>query len=201
MGAKFPLTVVIGRFQPFHKGHLNLIRKALTAGKRVFVLLGSATEARNAKNTWSVEERIRMMAPCFSKGERERITFEGMPDYPTDQEWVDSIDTLMRSALTSTGSIALVGYMKDETSYYLKLFPHWTFIQTEKFCEGLSATDLRHAYFGGGQPDPRYLPDPVIEFLCDFRKHPDYEKMTLLLKATTPPSQKQKTGASRELRG
>jgi bifunctional NMN adenylyltransferase/nudix hydrolase len=201
MRAKLPITVVIGRFQPFHKGHLNLIRKALTRGIKTFVLLGSSKEARTAKNTWSSEERIEMIRGCFSTAELDRLNFQNVPDFPTDAPWVDYIEALLAPYTSQTkGAIGLIGYVKDQTSYYLRLFPNWTFIQTEKFCDGLSATDIRKAYFEGSQPDPRYLPDPVIEFLCDFRKHPDYEKIVKMMAGEKKKPQKQKPGETSGLR-
>ena len=201
MRAKLPVTVVIGRFQPFHKGHLNLIRKALQRGKKTFVLLGSSEEERTAKNTWSPDERIEMIRPCFSSTELDRLSFFAIPDFPTDDAlWVNHIESLLAPHAPSIkGAIGLIGYVKDETSYYLRLFPNWAFIQTEKFCDGLSATDIRKAYFEGSQPDPRYLPDPVIEFLCDFRKHPEYEKIIKVIEAEKSPSKKQMMRPDSEL--
>jgi bifunctional NMN adenylyltransferase/nudix hydrolase len=182
MKIKFPITLVIGRFQPFHKGHLNLVRKALKRGDKTIVLLGSGDQERTAKNTWSVDERLSMIKPCFTPEELGKLIFLSIPDYPSNEAWVAHVErVLSQYGPQEKKSICLIGYVKDETSYYLRLFPQWSFVQTEKFCKGLSATDIRRSYFEGSPPDPRYLPDPVIEFLCDFRKHKDYQKISILL--------------------
>ena len=195
MKLKFAVTVVIGRFQPFHKGHLNLIRKALSRGEKAVVLLGSASEERTAKNTWSVEERVTMIQACFSPAELARLSFIPIQDCPTDDAWVAQVESLLTPYVSQEKkSIGLIGYLKDETSYYLTLFPNWSFVQTEKFCKGLSATDIRQAYFEGLPPDPRYLPDPVIEFLCDFRKHKDYQKVVGLMKKEMEKKRPQRKG-------
>jgi len=40
-------AVVIGRFQPFHNGHLSIVRHALDAAPDVVVVIGSAFQARS----------------------------------------------------------------------------------------------------------------------------------------------------------
>ncbi len=38
------LGFLIGRFQPFHKGHLNLLNTALDLSDKVIVFIGSSSE-------------------------------------------------------------------------------------------------------------------------------------------------------------
>jgi bifunctional NMN adenylyltransferase/nudix hydrolase len=44
------LAVVIGRFQPFHQGHLALLEHALRLAPRALLILGSAGGPRMLKN-------------------------------------------------------------------------------------------------------------------------------------------------------
>ena len=39
---KNKIALIVGRFQPFHKGHLFLIKKALTLADKVVIGIGSA---------------------------------------------------------------------------------------------------------------------------------------------------------------
>ncbi|MEK7358233.1 MAG: adenylyltransferase/cytidyltransferase family protein, partial [Bdellovibrionota bacterium] len=58
---KFKTAVVIGRFQPFHAGHQELIESALTLAEKVVIVVGSAGAARNLRNPFTADERIEMM--------------------------------------------------------------------------------------------------------------------------------------------
>ena len=62
------LSVVIGRFQPFHLGHLALLQHALSVAPRALLLVGSAGGPRLAKNPFSADERIQAI--------RESLTHE-----------------------------------------------------------------------------------------------------------------------------
>ena len=44
----YDLLVFIGRFQPFHLGHLAVIRRGLAEARHVLVLVGSAHRPRSA---------------------------------------------------------------------------------------------------------------------------------------------------------
>lgn len=66
--AKFALSVkttgtvlVVGRWQPFHLGHLRLMMSAFRLGRRVMVVMGSSNESRSARNPLTVRERSEMM--------------------------------------------------------------------------------------------------------------------------------------------
>jgi bifunctional NMN adenylyltransferase/nudix hydrolase len=175
MTTQLRATVVIGRFQPFHKGHLSLIRKAMALAPQTLVLLGSDQTLPTAKNIWTVDERLEMIRPCFNSQELNRMIFMGIPDFDNnDRLWTEHVQKITQKAIGSTDKIGLVGYHKDATSYYLSLFKSWSFIGAEQFCDGLNASDLRRAYFEGQPPNPAYLPDSVVQFLCDFRKNKNY---------------------------
>ncbi len=59
--SKYNVAVVIGRFQPVHNAHLNLIRKGLEAADYLIIVLGSANSPRDIKNPWTVKERQAMI--------------------------------------------------------------------------------------------------------------------------------------------
>jgi bifunctional NMN adenylyltransferase/nudix hydrolase len=145
---------------------------------RTIILLGSDQASLTQKNIWTTDERLQMIKPCFSPQELDRMIFMGVPDFiDDDQLWTQHVRKITQQAIGHSDKIGLVGYHKDATSYYLSLFNDWSFISAEQFCDGLNASDLRQAYFDGQPPDPAYLPDSVIQFLCDFRKNKNYNKL------------------------
>ena len=181
MATRLKATVVIGRFQPFHKGHLSLIRKAMGLAAQTIVLLGSDQAPPTEKNIWTLEERLQMIRPCFHPQELDRMIFLGVPDFDSDHLWTQHVQKITQNAVGYADKIGLVGYHKDATSYYLSFFKDWSFISAEQFCDGLNASDLRRAYFEGQPPNPAYLPDSAVQFLCDFRNNKHYDRMRKLV--------------------
>ena len=69
-------SVYIGRFQPFHLGHLALLQRALSLAPRCVVVLGSAHQARTPKNPWTWQERAEMIRLALSAADRDRVQFQ-----------------------------------------------------------------------------------------------------------------------------
>lgn len=58
-------TIVLGRFQPFHKGHAAMVTSALellnTSGKRLRICIGSSEAEESLENPWTADEREQMI--------------------------------------------------------------------------------------------------------------------------------------------
>jgi bifunctional NMN adenylyltransferase/nudix hydrolase len=73
-------------------------------------------------------------------------------------------------------TVALIGHFKDDSSYYLKLFPQWPLIEHD-MNEEVNATDLRQLYFDG--MNIKYLhtlvTDEVFTNLQAFRQTEEFK--------------------------
>ena len=58
---RFDYLVLIGRFQPFHNGHLAVLQHALRLADKVIVLVGSAGQPRTTRNPFNAGERAVMI--------------------------------------------------------------------------------------------------------------------------------------------
>lgn len=54
---KYKIGLYIGRFQPFHNGHLYMIKEALKQCEFLIIVIGSTQEKRTEKNPFSDQER------------------------------------------------------------------------------------------------------------------------------------------------
>ncbi|MFA5333314.1 MAG: adenylyltransferase/cytidyltransferase family protein [Candidatus Nanoarchaeia archaeon] len=79
-------ALVIGRFQPFHKGHEYLINKALKENKLVIIAVGSSQESRTRKNPFNFFERKNMIKSCFNN-----CRIISCPDYKSDESWANHL--------------------------------------------------------------------------------------------------------------
>ena len=55
--------IVLGRFQPFHKGHEYLVNSAfeLAGDNELVIAIGSASKGWESNNPWTIEERTEMV--------------------------------------------------------------------------------------------------------------------------------------------
>jgi bifunctional NMN adenylyltransferase/nudix hydrolase len=166
--------VFIGRFQPFHLSHLQVVKEGLTQAKELIIVLGSAHSARNIKNPWTTQEREEMIRRCLTNEENSRTHFVNVRDYfYNDNLWVADIQAKINSITEGDPTVALIGTYKDSSSYYIKLFPQWEFLPS-KSNGVLNATDARNALFDDvSLPSNQaiianMLPIPVQEYLTEW---------------------------------
>lgn len=177
MNRKFQYAVLIGRFQPFHFGHQRLVEHALRTADRVIIVVGSDKQHRSVKNPFTFEERERMIRGVLRNSEQGRTSVIGVADSPyNDAIWISGVqggvDKLIAADGASSDSVtvAIIGHLKDASSYYLKLFPKWHFVGVENV-ESMNATDIRRLYFdpeNRGQLGGDLLPDSTASFLATF---------------------------------
>lgn len=170
--ASHDVAVLIGRFQPFHFGHLALLQQALDSAKSVVVVLGSANQARTVKNPFTTAEREAMISLALPAEQRARVTFAGVRDYYDNAHWFGAVRAAVKKAAPDARSVALVGHFKDSSSFYLKCFPGWTLLESSR-CTDIDATAVRKVMFETpGQPRDAVfavlkdlLPPAVLDYL------------------------------------
>jgi bifunctional NMN adenylyltransferase/nudix hydrolase len=183
----YDYTVFIGRFQPVHFGHLQVIKEALEQSTKLIILVGSANRARDIRNPFTCRERIAMIESCLTMSERSRIFFHPLNDYMyQDSQWVESVQSIVDRVVALheyedqkyNPSIALIGHSKDSSGFFLKLFPQWeslTVLQPHP----INATDIRNIFFGQEPlPVEHYLPKCVYDWMAAWRweKNPNTYK-------------------------
>lgn len=163
---KVDVAFLIGRFQPFHNGHKHLIDYGLEHANMVVVLVGGSNKARSFKNPFTFEEREAMIVSSFTN--HESVVVEPLPDVPgNDDAWLGNVYSAVYKYMPENGSLGVIGFKKDESSYYLDLFgENAKKILLDEGFATLSATDIRDHYFQKAPVFPeRLAPAPVTDFL------------------------------------
>jgi bifunctional NMN adenylyltransferase/nudix hydrolase len=145
------VAVYVGRFQPFHLGHLALLRQALSLAPLCVVVLGSANQARTPKNPFTWQERAEMVRLALTPEERERVRFLPVRDHYDEARWVAAVREGVTAIQAAEGpsfsrGVALVGHFKDATSEYLRSFPGWMMVSIDRVSTA-DGTPLRDALF------------------------------------------------------
>lgn len=142
------LNVLIGRFQPLHRGHEALILKAMQTCDQLLILVGSANKPRSIKNPWTFQERreaiLKFLATSgHHPSHTPRVKILPINDYKySDYAWVsDVIETIKSVHVGQVVQTTLVGHYKRGNSY-LKYFPQWAYKEIDCGID-LNATEVR----------------------------------------------------------
>lgn len=180
---KFDSLVFIGRFEPFHNGHLEVLKRAFSLSKKVLVILGSARRPRTVKDPWNIAERKVMISACFPEEVASgRLLFGAVTDRVyNDQQWAASVQAEVAALSGNLADewVGIIGHSKDKSSFYLRMFPQWELVDVPSVA-GLSATEIRGYLFssegaldqGTAMLVQSAVPPPVQAFLDRFRETP-----------------------------
>jgi bifunctional NMN adenylyltransferase/nudix hydrolase len=181
---KYQSALIIGRFQPFHQGHLELITSALQQAQHVILVIGSARGPRGLRNPFTAAERIEMLKANKIAGE-DRLHFVEVRDYfYNNAGWINEVREKVREkqvALgisTESGHTAIVGHQKDESSSYLTWFPDWSRLEIASLRE-VNATPIRQAYLreAASIETEKDLSPATKQWLQNFAKSTFYQEL------------------------
>ena len=81
--------IVLGRFQPFHKGHEYLVNCAfdLAGDNELVIAIGSASKGWESSNPWTLEERTAMVNSWLDEHNKS-ATIIGIHDIDDPPNWV-----------------------------------------------------------------------------------------------------------------
>ena len=131
------IGLFIGRFQPFHLGHLSVIRQALSQVDFLIIGLGSSQCSRTPDNPFTAAERRAMIEGSLADEgiPAGRFRIVEIPDIHDDPKWPAHVRSL-------AGEFDVVFTGSEHTQ---KLFEEYenTEIQTIEFELNISATKIR----------------------------------------------------------
>ena len=84
--------LLIGRFQPFHLGHLDAVLFGLSRAENLFICIGSSNKSNEMKNPFSAEERREMITLSIEPSITDRIKIFDIPDVGDHEKWTFEID-------------------------------------------------------------------------------------------------------------
>ena len=84
--------LLVGRFQPFHLGHLDAVLFGLSRTENLFIGVGSSNKFNEKKNPFSAEERKDMIISSIESSLIGRIKIFEIPDVDNHEKWTFEID-------------------------------------------------------------------------------------------------------------
>ncbi|MEO2201635.1 MAG: nicotinamide-nucleotide adenylyltransferase [Nitrosopumilus sp.] len=87
--------LLIGRFQPFHLGHLKALQFALSKVDKLWVGLGSSNLTTQRNNPFSAEQRKEMILSSIDDSIKDKISIYFIPDLDNHIKWIEKIDIIV----------------------------------------------------------------------------------------------------------
>lgn len=94
------LAVFLGRFQPFHIGHMSIVDKILKRYDRLILIIGSAQKSGTEDNPWTLQEREAIIRASIPLELQESIDIAGLEDVPDDDIWYENLRRLIPEDIT-----------------------------------------------------------------------------------------------------
>lgn len=160
----FEYCVCIGRFQPFHHGHHELIKEALSQAETAIIVIGSAGKAPNIQNPWSAEQREVMIKSALAPDELARVKFLHVRDFwYTHNKWLTEVQQHIYEVTDGVddSKICNIGEVND--------FPQWNFIKMRSLDRQPRATAIRNWYFTYDTAFKSHVSENVAEYLTQFQ--------------------------------
>ncbi len=154
-------ALFIGRFQPFHYGHLHAIQLILKEADDLIIAVGSAQMSHEPDNPFTAGERIEMIRAALDEAgiRRERYMIIPVADAPSHRTWVSYVESQLPRFDVVYSNQPLTRRLLIEAGYEVRIVPmHRRSI--------LEATEIRRRILKG--EDWRDLvPPAVYKIVCE----------------------------------
>jgi nicotinamide-nucleotide adenylyltransferase len=149
--------LLIGRFQPFHLGHLEALRFALSKVDKLWVGLGSSNKPVEKNNPFTAQQRKEMILSSIDDSMKERISIYFIPDVDNHIRWIEKIDTIVPKFDIIFSNDDLTKHLYSKRNTKVLAIP---FLNRES----LSGTNIRDLIVNN-QEWENFVPDGTRNFL------------------------------------
>lgn len=151
----------MGRFQPFHNGHLEAIRWILKQVGEVSIVIGSMQEFGQANNPLEYKERKKIVELALKAAGIKNYKIFGLPDFRNNAAWSKKLLEVTGLEAGKTVLLSLNDWARESaTEIGIEVADH------PVFCDNLSATQVRDTMKAGFVWD-NLLPEGVARYLKD----------------------------------
>lgn len=150
-------ALFVGRFQPFHLGHLTAVKQALKENDELVIVIGSAQENYTKDNPFTVGDRLEMIANTMQhEGLRGRIFIIPVPDTQEAVLWAKRV-------LSYSPKLSGPAYSNNAWTKML-LEKEGLTVKPISEIKGISGTKIRELMRQGGEWK-KLVPKKVAEFI------------------------------------
>jgi len=151
--------LLVGRFQPFHKGHLEVTKKILKEADELVIIVGSSQYSHRLDNPFTAGERITMIRKALQEEDIQlsRIWIIPVPDIHQHALWVSQIVGYSPKFDVVYANEPVTSRLFMEAGFRVESMP---FIKREVYL----ATEIRKRMLAG-ENWKELVPSSVAEFI------------------------------------
>ena len=140
----FKCGLFVGRFQPFHKGHLEAIKQVLKEVNELGIVIGSAQYSHTKENPSTAGERVTMIRKALEETEIPQVRWwiVPVPDLHVHMIWVAEIEGYVPKFDVVFSNESLTKRLFLEAGFNVKPFPLYK-------RKSYSATEIRERMLKG----------------------------------------------------
>jgi nicotinamide-nucleotide adenylyltransferase len=149
----------VGRFQPFHMGHLNVVKEILKEVDELIIAVGSAQYSHRTGNPFTTGERLVMIRKALEEAKIDlgRIWIVPVPDVHIHMVWVSAVEGYTPHFDIVYSNEPLTRRLFIEAGYEVKSI---RFYKRKEY----SATEIRERMLKGGNWE-ELVPKSVAKFI------------------------------------
>jgi nicotinamide-nucleotide adenylyltransferase len=149
----------VGRFQPFHKGHLEVVKRILKEADELVIIVGSSQYSHRLNNPFTSGERITMIRKALQEEEIKlsRIWIIPVPDIHQHALWVSQIVSYSPKFDVVYANEPLTRRLFMEAGFRVETIP---FVKREVYL----ATEIRKRMLAG-ENWKELVPSTVVKFI------------------------------------
>jgi len=116
-------ALFVGRFQPFHKGHLQIIQSASKDYDEVIIGMGSSQYDNTLKDPFTSDERKLMIENSLEKTGVKNYRIVLLPDIHNYPKWVPYVVSIISDFNVVLSNSSLTKRLFSEKGYLVKETP------------------------------------------------------------------------------
>jgi len=156
-------ALFVGRFQPFHNGHLDVILRALKKEDRLIIVIGSAEKNHESDNPFTASERFQMIEAALSDAgiKRDRYCLIPVRNVENFILWTAHVDQYIPPVYkVYTGSPIVKELHKAYGKYK---------IEDVKMISGITGTLIRQKMLKGDESWKKLVPGVVADLIVKWK--------------------------------
>jgi nicotinamide-nucleotide adenylyltransferase len=152
--------LLIGRFQPFHLGHIYVIKEIQKVVDEVIICIGSAQKSHSQENPFTAGERVMMIKKSlYENGITKNYYILPVPDVENNAVWVSHIKSLAPPFSKVYSGNTLVKRLFKELDIDVDTPPMYN---RKEF----SGTEIRRRMLEG-EPWEKFVPVAVVDVITE----------------------------------
>jgi len=152
-------ALFIGRFQPFHMGHLMVLQHVAKDYDEIIVGIGSSQYGNTVDNPFTADERITMIKKSLEKSKISNYRIVLIPDIHNPPKWVAHVLSIVNDFDVVLTTNALTKRLFKEKGFTVKETPIFD-------RNNYSGKEIRRRIAHGEQWED-LVPEPVTQIITD----------------------------------